>query len=70
MQKINEIKPEDAQAYYYKGFDLIDLGKNEEALNYFSQAIKLYPNYANFYNGKGCALDNLCKYKEAIESYE
>ena len=68
MQKINEIKPEDA--YYNKGVDLINLGKNEEALNYFSQAIKLYPNYANFYNGIGNALGNLCKYKEAIDSYE
>ena len=69
MQKINEIKPEDAEAYYNKGFELIDLGKNEEALNYFSQAIKLYPNYANFYNGKGVALDNLGQYKDAIDSY-
>ncbi len=56
--------------YYNKGVDLINLGKNEEALNYFSQAIKLYPNYANFYNGKGNALLDLGQYKEAIDSYE
>ncbi len=70
MQKINEIKPEDAQAYYDKGVALLHLGKNREALNIFTQAIKLYPNEADFYNGKGCALDNLGQYKEAIDSYE
>ena len=37
------------------------------ALDYYDQAIRMDPNYADAWNNKGIALHNLKKYKEAIE---
>ena len=42
----------------------------EEALTAYEQAIRLDPNFANAYNNKGIALNDLKRYKEADQAFE
>ena len=42
----------------------------EEALNYFTILIKLFPQNADFWSGRGNALRNLKRYEEAITHYD
>ena len=48
------------------------LGKHvySMALDYYDQAVKIDPNYADAWNNKGIALHNLRRYKEDIECYD
>jgi tetratricopeptide (TPR) repeat protein len=52
-----------AKAYF-------NLKRYEEALAALEQAIRLDPNLARAYNGKGIALGNLKRYEEALAAYE
>ncbi|BCL81095.1 tetratricopeptide repeat protein [Ktedonobacteria bacterium brp13] len=62
--------PNEAVAYYAKGYTLTDLGRPEEALVAIKQAIRLDPTVADFYKGMGnCHLD-LKRYEEALVAYE
>lgn len=63
-----ELEPNDPKLYY-------ELGRNlniyyrvfaKEAVKAFDEAIKLKPDYAEAYSGKGCALNNLERYEEAL----
>ncbi len=47
-----------------------ELGQEEEALQAYEQALRLNPNYAAAYNGKGAALKSLQRYQEALQAYE
>lgn len=62
--------PNEAVAYYAKGYTLRDLGRLEEALKAVKQAIRLDPTVADFYKEMGnCYLD-FKKYGEAVSAYE
>ena len=52
-----------------KGLALNNLGKYEEAIEWYDKALKIDPNDVNALNNKGKALYNLGKYQEAIEWY-
>ncbi|MBK7381579.1 MAG: tetratricopeptide repeat protein [Ignavibacteriales bacterium] len=60
----------------YKNFELFDKGNNEykignyqEAIKYYTNYIKEYPNDAGAYNNRGLAKDDLGDYRGAIQDY-
>jgi len=65
-----DLSPQDADYYYNLGYNFLELGKNNEAINAFNQAIKINPDFtdAHFYLGE--AYWNLYMYREAIGSFE
>jgi tetratricopeptide (TPR) repeat protein len=58
------------QDWLQEGIALYNLKRYEEALTAFEQTIRLYPNYAVAYGGKGNTLRNLKRYEEALTAYE
>lgn len=55
--------------WYNKGYFLLRLGRNEEAVNAFNKAIKMKPDYEIALINRGNALLKLGKYQEAIDSF-
>ncbi|MDJ0536648.1 MAG: tetratricopeptide repeat protein, partial [Xenococcaceae cyanobacterium MO_207.B15] len=52
------------------GITLVDLGKLEEAVASYDQALKLQPDYPDAWNNRGNALWKLGRYEEAVASYD
>lgn len=61
---------EKAAEWYNRGVELSKLGRYEEAVDCYDQAINLDPNDASTWYGKGCALSGLARYLEEIECYD
>ena len=59
---------EDSQVSF--GWHLVKIHCYEEALNYFTKLIKLFPQNTDFWNGRGNALSHLKRYEEAITCYD
>lgn len=70
FDKVIEVRPDYANAWYYKGLALGGLDRNEEALKAHDKAIELNPDYANAWINRGVALDNLGRYEEALKAYD
>jgi tetratricopeptide (TPR) repeat protein len=67
--EILAIDENNVKAYSIKGLAIMNLGKNEEALEYYEKSIELdSDNYVSYVN-KGNAFANLKKIDEAIECY-
>ncbi len=64
------IKPEDVETWCAKGAALDNLGRHDEAITCYDEAIGIKDNDALAWNNKGVALDNLGKYEEAIKCYD
>lgn len=62
--------PEDAMAWFRKGYDLSERGNYEAAIQAYEEAINLDPELAMAWNNKGAALANQGKYDEAIRDYD
>jgi|SanBayMetagenome_1026888.scaffolds.fasta_scaffold11119_1 tetratricopeptide (TPR) repeat protein len=63
-------QPEDAIAYYNRGNVYYDLGEKQKALEDYNQALKLDPNLAYAYNGRGNVYYyNLGENQKALEDY-
>ncbi|CAD8214280.1 unnamed protein product [Paramecium pentaurelia] len=65
QQKIKE-----AERLLNEGMALRKLNKYQEAIECYSKAININPNYDKAWYNKGMALYNLNKYQEAIECYD
>lgn len=65
----NSNDSDNAGAYNGRGVALSKLGRYEEAIKDFTQAIALKPDYADSYRCKGDILHNLKRYEEAIKEY-
>ena len=48
----------------------INLGKYDEAIQYYDKALQVDPNYTDALNNKGDALYDLDKYDEAIQIFD
>ena len=69
-EKVIEIKPDYADAWYNKGVAFGNFDQYEEALKAFDKAIELKPDYADAWSNKGVAFGNLDQYEEALKAYD
>ncbi len=62
---------EDAREWLNKGLILLDVGKFQEAIEYFDKALDIDPKCAEAWVGKGAVLNlNFRKPQEAIECFD
>ncbi len=69
---LSKFKPDRASttdAYYNRGLVYQNLEKYDEAIEDYTKAIHLDPDFALAYNNRGVVYHNLEKYDEAIEDY-
>jgi len=66
MQKIIELRPEDAVAYYRLGFDYENTGMNEEAIDAYKKAIKFDDSNLNAQFRLGILYSKSDSHNEAI----
>ena len=62
--------PKPARDLYAKGTDAAGKGDNKGAVEFFNQAIKLYPQFPQAMSDLGMAYMKLFKYDKAAETYE
>ncbi len=55
--------------YLSAGYNYGELKRHQEAINAYTRAIALDPNYANAYNNRGSAYSDLKQYQQAIADY-
>ena len=68
VSNIQELK--DVKSINNKGLALNDLGKYQEAIEYYDKALAINPTYLQALHNKGLALFNQGKYQEAIEWFD
>lgn len=69
FDRLIQLNPNNAGAYFNKGNALAGMGRFEEAIVGYDQAIRLAPNVADAYNAKGRALESLGRMDEAQKAY-
>src|SRR5207248_5466680 len=69
-EKALSFDPEDISLYRNKGHALSKLGRFDEALEAFEEAIRRKPDYPNAHQGKGGVLRHQGKYQEALQEIE
>jgi Tfp pilus assembly protein PilF len=62
--------PKPARELYTKGTDAANKGDNKGAVEFFNQAIKLYPQFPQAMSDLGMAYMKLSKYDKAVETFE
>ena len=62
--------PNLAGVWYYNGNALYNLGKYDDAIKSYDEAIKLNSSEPSYWIGKGLALDKQGKYDESIQAYK
>jgi len=62
-------KRAEAQKWFNRAYDEYQKGNNENAIEYYTKAIELNPDYAKAYNNRGVAYDVLKEYEKAISDY-
>ncbi|MBD2040669.1 serine/threonine-protein kinase [Microcoleus sp. FACHB-672] len=67
---VNSIHSSNANDLYSRGNTLYNLKRYEEALESYTKAIKIKPDYAEAWKDKANALSSLKQQKEALEAYE
>ncbi len=67
-----KLKDEDGKVYALRGIarSLMQLGKNEEALTVFNEAIARAPDFAATYANRGILYDRMGQYRKAMADYE
>lgn len=69
FDRLIQLAPNYAGAYFNKGNALVGMGRFEEAVAAYDQAIHLAPNVADAYTAKGRALESLGRVDEAQKAY-
>jgi serine/threonine-protein kinase len=67
--KAIELNPQDASAYFNRGFARYNLGDNQEAIQDYDEAIRLDPQYTNAYFNRGLSHYVLENHEAAIQDY-
>jgi tetratricopeptide (TPR) repeat protein len=62
-------EPNSHEAWYNRGLALSSLGRYEEAIDSYDQALQVKHDYHDAWKNRGLALYYLGRYKEAIDSY-
>lgn len=73
LEKYEEALAEQPEAPHYvraKARALMQLGRNEEALRWFNQAVELQPFFGGTYANRGILYDRMGEYRKAIIDYE
>jgi len=70
LQDTVEKRPDNARAHYGLGLGLVQMGKVQEAIGQYEQALRLKPDYIEAHNNLGAALMGQGRLQEAIEHYE
>jgi len=70
FNKVIELNPNYAEAYYGRGYAYAELNEYERAIEDYSNAIKLNPKFAEAYNNRGLAYVKLNEYERAIKDYD
>jgi len=70
FQQILKLKPNDADAWFYKGWALGRLGRHKEAVTAYEKVTKLLPDNAVAWVNLGIALRDSGRYAEALTAYE
>lgn len=68
--KAIKLNPNNAQAYYMRGYRKYQRGDDEGALADFDKAISLNPNYAMAYYNRGIVKYRLERYSSAIDDWQ
>ena len=59
----------EAEKWFNRAYDEDQKGNRENAIEYYTRAIELNPEYADAYNNRGNAYRNLKEYEKAISDY-
>lgn len=70
LDSLHIIYPENTGIIFFKNFILAEHGKNEEALAGFEELIRLQPDSALNWIGKGQVLSGMKKHQEAVTAFE
>jgi tetratricopeptide (TPR) repeat protein/4-amino-4-deoxy-L-arabinose transferase-like glycosyltransferase len=62
--------PQNPRAHQNLGFALSQIGKFQEAIEQYEQALRIKPDYAEAHRNLGIALSQIGKFQEAIGQYE
>jgi tetratricopeptide (TPR) repeat protein len=68
FQKAIEKNLQDSNAWFQVGYCYGKLGRSQDAIESFKQAIRIKPDYAEAHNNLGVAYGELGRWQEAIES--
>lgn len=70
FEKVVEINPKYAEAYFQIGYCNGKIGRHQEAVKAYKQAISLYPYDENAYFNLGLSYRQIGNYQEEIEAYK
>lgn len=70
QQRLAVQEAADPDLWYARGNDLTELGRDEEAVAAYDEALQLQPDFFAAWLNRGVALDRLGRYPEAIASFE
>jgi tetratricopeptide (TPR) repeat protein/uncharacterized RDD family membrane protein YckC len=68
FQKAKEKDSQNADVWFYLGYCYDELGRWQDAIESYKQAIRIKPDYALAHYNLGVAYDKLGRYQDAIES--
>lgn len=70
FQKTKEKNPRFAEAWFYIGYCYVELGRYQDAIDDYKQAIRIKPDYANAHYNLGVTYGKLERWQGAIESFK
>lgn len=73
LEKYEQALSEQPEAPHYaraKARTLMQLGRNEQALTWFDQAVELQPFFGGTYANRGILYDRMGEYQKAVADYE
>ena len=69
-RQILQVDPRHVEAIHLTGVIAIQVGKNDVAISYIQEALRLNPSFAAAHNNLGTALMALRKHTEALASFQ
>lgn len=70
MKQVIKLKPDSYKAWNNQGYTLVRLGRDEEAIAAFNQALEINPDYASAYYNKAACYALQQQVKLALENLQ